>query len=292
MKPVKMLGLAALTALLAMAFVGASSAMAESTGLCSADESPCEAGKSILHVHETTLSGSKATLLNSISNVLCDALFLGDVEEEGNPEVIEGNFTYTNCVDEKPNSCTATEESASSIIKVLKEGHETAKVTGEGEVKVVCTGISCVYKGEGLIGTGKGPLLSTETNGEVSIVDQTTTKVKGLLCPATAKLDIKTTPLEATYLATSAAWKMACIKIGPNSGFYLGAAGTGKKCITKDATRVGEYELGWVKNRTLNTHQCAFVGANNGKWLTFTNEGLCANEDATFVGKFALGTVK
>jgi hypothetical protein len=201
-KSIKMLGLAALAALMAMAFVGASSAMAESTSLCSVDESPCETANRISHVHETTLSGGKATLLNSISNVLCDVLFLGDtVGTLNNPLVINGTFTYTNCVDEKPNSCTVTEESGPAEIKVLKEGHETAKVTGEGLVKVVCTGISCKYNGENLIGTGKGPLLSSETNGNVTITDQSTKKVSGLLCPATAKLDITTTPLSATYIS-------------------------------------------------------------------------------------------
>jgi len=203
-KAIKMLGLAALAALMAMAFVGASSAMAENTALCSVDESPCEAANRVTHIHETTLSGSKATLLNSISNVLCDVLFLGDVLSASlaNPLIISGTFTYTNCVDEKPNPCTATEESGPAEIKVLREGTELAKVTGEGLVKVVCSGISCKYNGENLIGHALGPLSSTELNGQVDTNEATTKKVSGLLCPSTSKLDITVTPLEKVYISS------------------------------------------------------------------------------------------
>ena len=56
MNPIKMFGLAALAALMAMAFVGVNSAMGEETALCKADENPCAAENIITHVHETTLS--------------------------------------------------------------------------------------------------------------------------------------------------------------------------------------------------------------------------------------------
>jgi hypothetical protein len=207
-KSIKMLGLAALAALMAMAFVSVSSAMAtESTALCTVDENPCEAANRVSHVHETTLTGAKATLLNGISNVLCDVLFLGDVlggtlATAPTALLISGNFTYTNCVDEKPNNCTVTEESAPVDIKVLKEGHELAKVTGEGLVKVVCTGISCKYNGENLVGHALGPLLSVELNGQVDTSEKVVNKVGGLLCPATGKLDIVVTPLSKTYISS------------------------------------------------------------------------------------------
>src|SRR5262249_4119350 len=110
-KPIKMLGLAALAALLAMAFVGASSAMAESTALCSADietEEEESAGSiknecEVTHVHETSVG--KGKLLSSSLNVECDVLFLGEVVATGSPLRIEGNFTYSNC----NAGCTATE---------------------------------------------------------------------------------------------------------------------------------------------------------------------------------------
>jgi hypothetical protein len=189
-----MLGLAALAALMAMAIVGASSAMAESTSLCAADEAECAAP--LTHVHETTLTGKKAVLKTSIVTVECDVLFLGDtLSESGAPLVIHGTFTYTNC-----GSCTATEENGPAEVKVLKEGHEAGSVVGEGLVHVECSGLNCRYNGVGLKGAAKGPLLSTETNGEVSLVKQLTNKESGLFCPSTSELTITTTPLSATYL--------------------------------------------------------------------------------------------
>jgi len=210
-KLIKMFGLAAMAALMAMAFAGAGSAMAESTALCSGDPGTGEheicqekEGETIppsglvSHVHEATLSGKKAVLL-SPATVECDVLFLGDVTSANNlgaPLVISGKFTYTNC------SCGSVEEtSASSTIEVLKLGHELADVTGKGVVHVNCIGINCEYTGEGLVAHALGPLLTEETNGETRIEEQLVKKVPGgFLCPKTAKLDLLTTPLEPTYV--------------------------------------------------------------------------------------------
>jgi len=194
-----MIGLAALTALAAMAFVGASSAMAESTTLCTADGSGC----GVTHVHETSVG--KAKLLTSLGTTECNVLALGDVVGAAlnNPLVLAVNFSYSNCL-LGSTSCTATEESAPAEVKVLKEGHETTKVTGEGLVHLVCgSSIDCSYNGVGLVGIGKGPLLSTQTNGEVTTNEATTNKeTGGFLCPKTSKLDITTTPLAATYISS------------------------------------------------------------------------------------------
>ena len=195
MKSIKMFGLAALAALMAMAFVGASSAMAGNTQLCSSEA----CGTAVTHVHETTLSGAKATLLSSVINVTCDVLCLGDTLGLGAPLIIHGDFTYTNC---NNGNCTVTEVSSDALIEVLRLSHETVDVTGEGEVNVHCGFfINCTYNGEGLEGSAKGPLLSTESNGDVSISGQETSLVSGF-CPEHAFLDIKTTPLSATYIKT------------------------------------------------------------------------------------------
>lgn len=89
-------------------------------------------------------------------------------------------------------------------MKRLKLGHEKADVTYEFSLLVECGGfIECEYDGEGLMGTAKGPLLATETNGEVSISEQNLNKTgEGFLCPKTTKLDIVTTPLAATYITS------------------------------------------------------------------------------------------
>jgi len=201
-RTIKMIGLTALAALTAMAFVGASSAMAESTALCKVDESPCAEANRVSHVHETTLSGNKAKLLSEELNVECDVLFLGEASPTlGNPLTITGTFTYTSCGSGA--GCAVEEINGPATIEVLKTAHELAGVTGEGEVKVTCLFgfIKCVYNGTGLSGHGLGPLLSTETNGEVRLEEQKTTKVSGT-CEPEAKLDILTTPLAATYISS------------------------------------------------------------------------------------------
>ncbi len=62
MKLIKMFGLAVLAALMAMAFVGTGSAMAESTSLCTEDPGEgkaCPEGKSLTHLHETTAAARR-----------------------------------------------------------------------------------------------------------------------------------------------------------------------------------------------------------------------------------------
>jgi hypothetical protein len=200
-RTIKLIGLTALAALTAMALVGVSSAMAEgSTALCSADPvgtEVCPAGNLVAHVHEESVG--KAKLLSSSLNVECNVLFLGDASPTlGNPLVITGKFTYTNCT----SGCTVTEQSASSTTKVLKLGHELADITGEGQVKLTCAFgfIKCVYNGAGLKGHGLGPLLTSgSANGEVRLEEQETHIVSGS-CPEKAFLDLLTAPLTATYI--------------------------------------------------------------------------------------------
>jgi hypothetical protein len=185
--------------LMAAAFLDASSAMAGNTQLCMSDENPCATGNVISHVHEETVSGSPAKLLSSIGNVTCNALFLGLTLGLGAPLVIHGNFTYTGCL-RNGSSCTVNEVSTSTLINVLRTEAEKATVTGEGEVNVHCgLFINCTYDDEGVEGTFKGAL-SAPTNGESSTSEATMHHVGGGICPETGKLDIRMTPLLATYL--------------------------------------------------------------------------------------------
>jgi hypothetical protein len=204
-KLLKMFGLAALASLMAMAFVGAGSAMAESTALCNVDPGTgsteaCPAGHLVTHVHE--VSSTPGLLLSSVVEIKCTVLFLGDTASSlANPLVITGKFTYSGCQTASGSSCTVTETSASSTIKVLKTAHELGSVTGNGEVNAHCGFfINCTYDGEGLSGHALGPLLSTAANGEVRLEEQTTHRTGGSLCPETAKLDLLTSPLSATYI--------------------------------------------------------------------------------------------
>jgi hypothetical protein len=204
MKSIKTIGLAGFAAAMAMALIGSSPAMAENTQLCKVDKNPCPAESVVTHVHTETSAGAKAKLLSSIGTVECKVLSLGIPLGLGAPLMVHSHFTYTECTLGKEN-CIVAEMGIESLLRVLKLGHETADVTGEGEVNVRCGFfIRCTYNGEGLLGSAKGPLLSVKENpnGEVTISKQTTWKVLGLLCPETAELDITLAPLEAVYITT------------------------------------------------------------------------------------------
>jgi hypothetical protein len=282
MKAMKMIGLAALVALMATAFVGASSAVAETTGLCGADEgAPCQA---VTHIHE--ISVGKAKLLTSIGTTECTALFLGDVKSSGSPLVISGSFTYSSCT-LGGSSCTATEENGPSEIKVLKEGHETSKVTGEGLIHLVCgSSIDCSYSGTGLVGTGKGPLLSTQANGEVTLSEQKTTKeVGGFLCPKESKLDITTTPLQATFLV---AQLLYCVRYGHvTNGYYQ------NDTCTSERSEGNTWDLVYGEpGLRLATPICVRIWTG-GLWKTRTNN-ICSEDlegQNLKQGKFEKGEV-
>jgi hypothetical protein len=196
-----MFGLAALAAVAAMAFMGASSAMAEDTALCEGSDpsgSTCAGATEASHVHFT--ASVPALLLSSAINVEClSVLFLGDTLALGKPLVIHGNFTYSNCheLNNANVPCTATQVSTSALIEILKNGSETGEVKGTAEVLVECSGfIHCVYNGTGLNGSAEGSLGS----GHTTITKQTVNKVSGFLCPKTATLDILTESLTALYI--------------------------------------------------------------------------------------------
>jgi hypothetical protein len=189
-----------LVVLIVMAFVGVSSSWA--SALCAKDEKAC--ANPLTHLHESTLAGAKAKLKTSILTIECDVLLLSTVLTH--TSIFWGLYlrhttaTYTNC----NNSCAVTEENGPAFTEALGESHETAKVTGEGLVHVECGAfIDCLYNYEGLVGTAKGPLLSTETNGEVKITEQSLSEEGGsFFCPETSKLTITLTPLSATYITT------------------------------------------------------------------------------------------
>jgi hypothetical protein len=197
-KAIKMLGLIVLTALIATAFGGVTSAIAESTALCKVDENPCVEVNQIAAVHEVSVG--KAKVLTSAGTIECDVLFSGLATRLANPVVVSGGFTWTNCA-LGVTSCTLKELNGPSELNVLREGPETAKVTYEYLVDIACSPyFNCSYVGTGL-GTAKGPLLSTQANGDITLSRQALTKEAGVLCPTNPTLDIITTPLIATYIS-------------------------------------------------------------------------------------------
>lgn len=196
----KIAGLMAMAAITAAILAVPTVSVASETSLCIEDtaESACPEEQAATHVHYLTTE--KAKLLTSILTVECDVLFLGNtVESEETPLFIEGNFTYTSCK-RSSESCVVIEENGPVLISVIKTGHETANVTGEGEVHLKCGPfINCYYEGDELLGKATGPLLSISKNGEIFLAEQEAHKVKGI-CPEKALLDIRVTPLEELYI--------------------------------------------------------------------------------------------
>jgi hypothetical protein len=270
-KPIKMLGLAALAALAAMAFVGASSAMAEPALLCKADESPCSAENLITHVHETQVG--KAQLLSE-PTVECEVvLFLGDTsaaQESGGTTEIVGKFTYEKC----NNSCTVKEEEGPATIKVLRTESELATVTGKGLVHLTCFFgfLNCRYTGEGLEGHGLGPLTSASENGSVVIEEQETKKESGT-CPASAFLDLTTTPLIKTYISKGLHY---CVKYEHNTnGRYKESCKTNVGSNSPEDLVVGP--SGWTKNKMV----CVNLNVTKtGLWKEIINSLECKNDSA------------
>jgi len=285
---VKSLKMFSVAALMVTAFVGATSAMAEETMLCSSDEATCSAANTISHVHEESVG--KAKLITSIGTTECNALFLGDTAEatgEGAKLTITGTFTYTNCK-LGGTSCTATEENGPSEIEVLKTATETTEVTGEGLVRLVCgKTIDCSYTGTGLKGTGKGPLISTQANGEVTISGQSTTKeAGGFLCPKEAKLTITTTPPAATY-ENSLGFHYCVALINLQKGLWKKVEGG--LCREGLTTPVHEYEL--VSSRgSRSLFEVICIRLSTGRGL-YNNLG-CSDHNGNGTGFYEKGTIQ
>lgn len=288
MKAIKMVGLVALAALMAMAFVGANSAMAEETTLCSSDEATCSPENLISHMHEESVG--KAKLITSVGTIECDSLFLGDTAEgtgEGAELTITGTFTYTNC-ELGGKSCTAKEENGLAEIEVVKTVAETTKVTGKYLVHVVCSStIDCSYTGAGIVGTGKGPLESTQANGEVTISGAAATKeAGGFLCPKSAQLTVTTTPPAATYEG-SLGFHYCVALINLQKGLWKKVeSGLCREGLT---TPSHPYELVSAgRSKSLMEVICIKLSTTRGK---YTNNG-CSTVSGNNTGLYEKGTIQ
>lgn len=197
MKPAKMLGPAVLATLMAIALANASSAMAESTQLCTTDTNPCS--KAATSVHEVSIG--KAVLSSDLPVVKCNVLFSSTkVGALAAPQIITGNFKYSSC----DNFCAAEEENGPAELKVLKTGVELASVAIEVLIRVTCPFINCAFNSSGLEGHATGALTSKNGKGEVFVSAQELNKEEdsGDICPTEAFLGMILGALTATYIKT------------------------------------------------------------------------------------------
>jgi len=185
-----MFGLAAIAAVAAMAFVGASSATASgSTLLCEGntvalDGTGAPACNSPAELH--FVSVGKGTLLNKVLNVQCESLIkaVRTSAALANPVHFSGTLSYSNCT----GGCLVKVITQGTIL-ALKTGTELVNVTASGfVVNVNCFGfINCDYNATNLTGHGLGGGVAHVTYNENAVNIQEA--LSGFGCPETAKLD-------------------------------------------------------------------------------------------------------
>jgi hypothetical protein len=167
---IKTFGLAALAAVAAMAFVGATSAPAEtSTQACTVHTSlTCGAGNGTSSIHLVLASGTVGELLANI-----DVLCLGVLTEAtalglGNPQLIHGvSMSWTGCgTGSAHNNCTVSAQEL-PLANLLKTGLDEGVLTfTNGRMRTQCPnlGIDCVYDTEGFeFADGGGHLTAVNT---------------------------------------------------------------------------------------------------------------------------------
>jgi len=194
-KPIKMLGLVALAALMAMAFVGASSATGEgSTALCKVEESPCASGNRITHFHRESSFSVHSYILWSGPTVECETLALGDALNSGlgNPLIIHDKYSFS-CLED----CTVTEENGPTELKILRK----IVTVGSPLLHVVCV-LNCRYNGVGMEGSNLDALAAANGEGEIIVSEQELNKESGLFCPSSSLFSSTEAFLTGTYTSS------------------------------------------------------------------------------------------
>jgi len=196
-----MFGLAAVAAVAAMAFVGATSASAEGpTQLCNT-HTGLTCGSAATSVHSVLATGTVGKLLSSIVDVLCLNVLVesagGDVGALGNPQRLDASsMSFTGCGTTSAHSnCTVTVESLpdNTLLKLgLDEGSLEA-LNGSTRLQGCDLGLNCLYDAEGtLFAVGANHLTAEETP---------TTELGGkFFCPDEGKLDGLLVTLGSRYI--------------------------------------------------------------------------------------------
>jgi hypothetical protein len=194
-----MFGLAALAAVAAMAFIGASSASAGDTQLCKVHTGLlCPGGaQATTEVHMVNSGVGK--LLSSLGTVLClNVLALATPLGLASPQSVHSLETsYTNCGRNSTHTnCTVTVEEE-PLFDLLKDGLDHGWLKGvSGLTRVECSGfpsLNCLYDTTGIeFLVGEQKLVAEETSVEF---------VEGsFFCPKESTLDGTLLPLEKTYV--------------------------------------------------------------------------------------------
>ena len=218
MKLVKMLGLAMVAALVAMAVLGATTASADEVVLCETKSAPCPGGEILpsgTEVNASLTSPQQATLSPKgglfVDEVTCqDSEIKGKTKESQSTqgEQLLGQtetVTFENCKDNLGGNCTATpiqlnwqsqvaEENPVTQKTTLKAGEHSDPNNGSPAAEVTCIGITCTY---GLETDEKSSMVvNTGANATAVANIQLFEKVPKFLCP-------EESTWEATYHVTT-----------------------------------------------------------------------------------------
>jgi hypothetical protein len=218
MRLLKMFGVAAFAAIAAMALIGASSAMAETTLLCEKNtptETPTEAECGPVHsIHSITVKLNaekkyvlgKAQLESEAGTVECHLLVSGTTTQllvENGPVAFTSEIAYTEC----NLGCSVTQQGGSGnptgTILILKEGVELASVVGDSfAVTLNCPlFFKCDYSGAGLTGHGlAGPEGKAHVTYTAATVNLTQKLAGPLNCPSTTALTALLQSLTPLYI--------------------------------------------------------------------------------------------
>jgi hypothetical protein len=202
----------------AMALINGSTAMAESTLLCTEDPELSNPGyieclppaeihflsvKVVLVDHQEIVEDSPITLLTNFVNIQCEMLLRGEVLDQlvaNGPvrvSVPQGGLVFAEC----DHNCTMQAVEGGELL-ILKEAPEAADVkTHELAIKVNCAFLKCTYDWEGVFGLLLGALIEdTGERGHLEYPEQILHRVGGLLCPTVTVLDALLQSLEPIHI--------------------------------------------------------------------------------------------
>lgn len=208
-----MFGLAAIAAVAAMAFVGATSASAEDTALCNVHQEPCAEENQTETLHGKAIGD--AFLLNNVIDVLClNVLGTFSVGDLDNPQLLTANkedLVINGCgTDASHNNCTVTINQVPTFL-LLKTALNLGEVEGHGgSINVKCTvffivKLDCTYAAElGVLVPAEGAL-HTEGAGHGRInLEEVPAKltIGGTLCPTVSSLDALLEPSSHVWITS------------------------------------------------------------------------------------------
>ncbi len=215
MRLIKMFSLAALTALVAMAFVGASSATATgTTALCKSEAKTCPESELVSTFHLFNKEATVVSLTSELANVLCLGL-LADTQSlsAGIPQKINSEtIAFTGCgTSATHNNCTVEFKTVPKFT-LLKTAENLGLLTAtNGELLFKCsvlgiTKIDCTFDTAGLEFEVEGALHKSGAagNGMVTAASTPLETGSGTKCPNPEKpatLDFLLEPLVHTYVS-------------------------------------------------------------------------------------------